>query len=174
MQYRKSDNIDEEMLDRIIATAYKDASLAERIKVYFLTRKNPEIKKLFNEYREIADKVKKVPLEECPDSVIKSIELKTGNENISFKLRPAYIFAATVLVVSTLVAVLLYQNKEKETVYSKAEIELAEQQVKTSLAILNKVFKKTEDLIQKDILPKRVGKPLNKSLSIINEVLIGG
>ena len=47
-------------------------------------------------------------------------------------------------------------------------------QVKTSLAILNKVFKKTENLIEDDILPKRVGKPVQKSFSIINQVLIGG
>jgi hypothetical protein len=173
MQDKKLNHIDEEILDKIIAAAYEDASLTDRIRIYFLAKKNPEINKLLYEYRETAGNVKKIPLEECPDSVTKSLEIKTG-EVKSFISKPAYAFAITLLVISTLVFVLLNQNKEKEQVYSKAEVEHAEQQVKTSLAILNKVFKKTEDLIREDILPKRVGKPVHKSLSIINEVLIGG
>ena len=174
MQDKKLNNIDEEILDKIIAVAYKDAPVTDRIRIYLLAKKNPEVKKILNEYRQTAGNVKKIPLEECPDSVIKSLETKTGKENKSFIIKPAYAFAITVLVLSTLVFVLLNQNKEKEQVYSKAEIENAELQVKTSLAILNKVFKKTENLIREDILPKRVGKPVHKSLSIINEVLIGG
>lgn len=174
MQYSKPDNISEEMLNRIISAAYKDAPLIDRIRIFFLTKKNQEVKKLLKEYRRTVNNIKKVPLEECPDSVINSLDIKTKKESKSFVLKPAYIFAITVLVISTLAIVLLNQSEEKEHVYTKAEIELAEQQVKTSLAIVNRVFKKTEDLIQEDILPKRVGKPIHKSLSIINEVLIGG
>jgi hypothetical protein len=174
MQYGKPNNIDEEMLNRIIAVAYKDAHLTDRIRIYFLAKKNPDVKKLLNEYRRTANGVKKVPLEKCPDSIIKSLEIKTLEKKKSFMLKPAYVFTITVIVISTLVVVLLNQSKEKEHIYTKAEIELAEEQVKTSLAIVNRVFKKTEDLIQKDILPKRVAKPIHKSLSIINEVLIGG
>jgi hypothetical protein len=173
MQYSKY-NIDEEMLDRIIAVAYKDAPLIDRMRIYSLAKKNPEVKKLLNEYRRTANSVKKVPLGKCPDAVIKSLEIKSRGENKSFILKPVYAFAITVLVISTLVIVLLNQSKEKEHIYTKAEIELAEEQVKTSLAIVNRVFKKTEDLIEEDILPKRVAKPIYKSLSIINKVLIGG
>ncbi len=174
MQDKKLNNIDEEILDKIIAVAYKDASLNDRISIYLLAKRNPEVKRLLNEYMETAGNVKKVPLEECPDSVIKSLEIKTGKEKKSFVIKPAYAFAIIVLFVSALVFVLLNQNKEKEQVYSKAEVAHAEMQVKTSLAILNKVFKKTESLIEDDILPKRIGKPVQKSFSIINEVLIGG
>lgn len=102
------------------------------------------------------------------------MEVKTGKEKKSLIIKPAYAFAIIILFVSVLVFVLLNQNKEKEQVYSKAEVAHAEMQVKTSLAILNKVFKKTENLIEDDILPKRIGKPVQKSFSIINEVLIGG
>jgi hypothetical protein len=174
MQYSKPNNIDEEMLNRIIAVAYKDAPSLDRIGIYFLAKKNPEVKKLLNEYRRTANGVKKVPREKCPDSVVKSLEAKTLEKKKSFILKLAYVFTITVIVISTLVVVLLNQSKEKEHIYTKAEIELAEEQVKTSLAIVNRVFKKTEDLIQEDILPKRVAKPIHKSLSIINEVLIGG
>ena len=174
MQDKKLNDISEEILDKIIAVAYKDASLKDRINIYFLAKKNPEVNRLLKEYKETASNVKKVPLEECPDSVIKSLEIKTGKEKKSFVIKPAYAFAIIVLFVSALVFVLTNQNKEKEPVYTKAEVAQAEMQVKTSLAILNKVFKKTENLIEDDILPKRVGKPVQKSFSIINQVLIGG
>ena len=167
-------NIDEEILDRIISAAYKDAGLINRLKIYFLAKKNPEVKLIYNEYRIIAESVKNIPLDECPDSVTESLEINAKKEKRSFALKPAFVFAIALVFVFTLVAVLMFQNKERETVYSKAEIELAEKQVKESLAIVNRIFKKTENLIQNDVLPKRVGKPIHKSLSIINEVLIGG
>jgi hypothetical protein len=173
MQDKKPNSINEEILDKIIAVAYKDASLNDRISIYFLAKKNPEIKSILSEYRETAGNVKKVPLEECPDSVVNSLEIKTEKEKKSFIIKPSYVFAIVILFVSALVFVLTNQNKEKP-VYSQTEVEQAEIQVKTSLAILNKVFKKTENLIEDDILPKRVGKPIQKSFSIINEVLIGG
>lgn len=174
MRNKKLSNIDEKTFDMIIAAAYKDAGLRDRIKVYFLVNKNPEAKRLYNEYRSTSDKVKRIPLDECPESITESLNIKTERKNKPLILKPAYIFAIAVIIVSTIVAILLNQNNGKEPVYTKAEIEQAEQQVKTSLAIVNRVFKKTEDLIEKDILPKRVARPLNKSLSIINEVLIGG
>jgi hypothetical protein len=174
MQDKKLNSISEEILDKIIAVAYKDASLNDKISIYFLAKKNPEIKSLLSEYRETAGNVKKVPLEECPDSVVNSLEIKTKKEKKSFIIKPSYAFAIVILFVSALVFVLTNQNKEEKPVYTKTEVEQAEIQVKTSLAILNKVFKKTENLIEDDILPKRVGKPIQKSFSIINEVLIGG
>jgi hypothetical protein len=174
MQNKKFNNIDENILDKIISVAYKDASLKDRINVYFLARNDPEVKRLLNEYRETAGNVKKVPLEECPDSVITSLKIKTGKEKKSFIIKPAYAFAIIVLFVSALVFVFLNQKKEKEPVYTKAEVAQAEMQVKTSLAIINKVFRKTENLLDDDILPERVGKPVQKSFSIINQVLIGG
>ena len=174
MQNKKLNNIDEEILNKIIGVAYKDASLIDRIRTYFLAKKNPDVQRLLNEYRETAGNVRKVPLEECPDSVTKSLGIKKVKEKKSFIIKPAYAFAIVVLFVSALVFVLLNQNKEKEPIYTKAEVAQAEMQVKTSLAILNEVFKKTENLIEDDILPKRVGEPVQKSFSIINQVLIGG
>jgi hypothetical protein len=170
----KKNKIDEETLDKIISVAYKDAGLIDRLKIYFLAKKNSEVKRIYNQYSNTALGVKKIPLDEVPDSIIESLQIKTVKVKKPFILKPAYIFATSFLVVSALVAVLLYQNKEEDQIYTKAEIELAEQQVKESLVIVNRIFKKTENLIQEEVLPKRIGKPIHKSLSIINEVLIGG
>ena len=166
--------ISEELLDKIISAAYKDATLIDRIKIYFLTKKYPEVKKIYNEYFKTAMNVKNIPLYKFPESSLREVELKTIRVNKSFYLKPSYAFAFSFLLIAGLVAVLFYQDKKEEPVYSKSEIELAEKQVKESLAIVNRIFKKTENLIQEEVLPKRVGKPIHKSLSIINEVLIGG
>jgi hypothetical protein len=166
--------IDEEVLNKIIAAAYKDGGLVERIKVHLLSKKYPEVKRIFDEYRATAEKIKNVPLDKCPGSVVESIQTKTANQNKFFILKPAYIFAAAFLVVTITASLIWFKSKEEKPVYTKAEIELAEEQVKESLAIVNKVFKKTENLIQDEVLPERVGKPIRKSLTIINDVLIGG
>ena len=92
MQNKKLNKMDENILDKIISVAYKDASLKDRINVYFLAKKNPEVKKLLTEYRETAGNARKVPMEECPDSVITSLEIKTGKEKKSFIIKPAYAF----------------------------------------------------------------------------------
>ncbi len=164
---------DDETLDKIIAAAYKDANLIDRIKIYFITKQDDKVKKIFNEYRAAAKAVKQIPLDECPGSIIESIKVKTVKEKNS-ALKPVYMFAVSLIVVLSFIAVFWFQNKDTKRVYSTAEIELAEKQVKESFVIVNRVFKKTEKLIQNDILQKRVGKPVRQSLSIINEVLIGG
>lgn len=168
------DKIDEYILTKIIAAAYKDAGLIDRIKVYFLTKKNADIKRVYNEYRTTAKKIKNIQLEVCPDSIIELIKIKTKKEKRLFILKPVYPFAVTFFIVTILAAILIFKTKEEKTVYTKAEIELAEEQVKNSLAIVNKIFKKTGNLINDDVLPKRVGKPIHKSLTIINDVLTGG
>ncbi|RPI73063.1 MAG: hypothetical protein EHM47_06855 [Ignavibacteriales bacterium] len=165
--------MNEELLNKIIAAAYKDAGLIDRIKIYFLAKKEPEVKKIFDEYRATASTIKNFPLERIPDSIVNSLKFETDRKK-PLVLKPAYIFAVSIVAVTITIAVILFQIKKDEPVYSQAEIEFAEEQVKTSLAIVNKIFKKTENLIQEEILPKRVGKPIHKSLTIINNVLTGG
>jgi len=165
---------DEDTLNKIISAAYKDAPLTDRLKVYLLARKNDEVKKIFDEYRITAGHIKKIKPDECPDYLIESVKAKVKPGEKIFILRPAFIFTAALLIITITVSLLVFHNKEEKPVYSKTEIELAEKQVKTSLVILNKIFKKTENMIQEDILLRRVGRPVHKSLTIINDVLIGG
>lgn len=174
MQHRKYNEIDDDTLNKVISAAYDDAGLKDRIMIYFLTKRNPQVKQLFNEYRNTSKKVKRIPLDKCPSSVTESLNITVAKENKALVIKPAYVFPVIILLVSILITILITQTKEEKKTFTKAEIELAEQQVKKSLTIVNKVFKKTENLIHEEVLPKRVGKPIQKSLSIINEVLIGG
>ena len=51
MQEKKSNKIDEKLLDKIIAVAYSDAGLYDRIIVWVKSKNNPEIKGLLDEYK---------------------------------------------------------------------------------------------------------------------------
>lgn len=168
----KKNNLNEETLNKIISTAYKDAGLVDRLKVYFLTKKDAEAKKIFNEYRITAQRVKNIQLDKYPGSLVKAIKIMPGKEKKSFGFKP--VFAVSLLAAIITITVIWFNLKEADPVYSEAEIELAEKQMKESLVIVNKVFKKTEDLILEEVLQERIGKPVNKSLKIINNVLTGG
>ena len=50
----ESNQINEKFLDEIIRVAYGEGNILERLRVYFRARKNYEIKKLLEEYRETA------------------------------------------------------------------------------------------------------------------------
>ena len=78
------------------------------------------------------------------------------------------------MFVLAIISIFLIRQTAEIPKYSKAEIELAQQQLGESIAIVNKVFNKAEQKLDKEILNKRVSKQLNKGLNLVNEYLIGG
>ena len=73
-----------------------------------------------------------------------------------------------------IISFFLFRQPATTYKYSKAEIELAQQQLGESVAIVSKVFTKAEQKLDKEILNKHVSKQLNKGLNLVNEYLIGG
>ncbi len=74
----------------------------------------------------------------------------------------------------TIVGIILFNNPAPEYTYTKVEIELAQQQLQESIAIVNKVFHKVETELDTDVMPIYVGKQVNKSFNLLNDLLIGG
>jgi len=163
--------IDEKTINKIISAAYKDAGIIDRIKIYFLIIKNPDAKKIFEEYRATAKVVKEIKPDKYPGNVKESLKLQNINPG---KLIPAPAYAIIIFLITAMAVFLLTKESDEEKIYTTKEIKIAEEQVKETLAIVNKIFKKTENLIQDKVFPQRIGKPINKSLSIINDVLTGG
>ena len=58
--------------------------------------------------------------------------------------------------------------------YSTQEIEQATDQVKLALAYLNQVTSRTEEIIEKQILPQQVIKPMKSSIKTALKPLING
>jgi hypothetical protein len=184
MQENISNKIDDKLLDKIIAVAYGDAGLYDRLVVWINARRYQEIEKMLDEYKLTASSVHSLDEKKLPEANLKSVyhkirQLEKPKPVISFIYsfifsKPLVSSAVVGLFIVTIVSVLLFYNPPLEQRYTKAEIELAQQQLGESLAIVNKVFQNTEIKIDVEVLSKHVSKPLNKGLIYLNDYLIGG
>jgi hypothetical protein len=183
MLEKSSNKIDEKLLDKIIAVAYNDAGLYDRMVVWIKARRYPEIKKLLDEYKLTASAVHSLDEKNLSDSMVNSIKQRTNGKSnsdfigsiiYSFASKPLLSASTAGIIILAIVSVLLFYNPPLQQKYTKAEIELAQRQLGESLAIVNKVFQNTEIKIDIDVLSKHVSKPLNKGLIYLNDYLIGG
>jgi len=188
MQEKNSNKIDEKLLDKIIAVAYKDAGLYDRLIVWMNARKDQEIKKFLNEYKLTASSVHSLDEEKLPEANLKSVYHKIGKiekpkpavpfihsfiHSFDFS-KPLITSAAIGLFIIAIVSVLLFYNPQPDQKYSRAEIELAQKQFEHSLAIVGKVFQDAKEKLDTEVISKHVSKPLNKGLDFLNDYLIGG
>ena len=184
MREKSSYKIDEKLLDKIIAVAYSDAGLYDRMVVWINVRRDPEIKGLLDEYKLTASSVHSLDEKKLPETNLKSVYHKIGQTEKtnpvvpfihSFNFSKPLVSSAVIgFIIITIVSVLLFYNPAPEQKYTKTEIELAQQQLGESLAIVNKVFQNTEKTLDAEVISKHVSKPLNKGLIYLNDYLIGG
>jgi hypothetical protein len=183
MQENISNKIDEKLLDKIVAVAYGDAGLYDRLIVWMNARRDPEIEKLLAEYRLTTKSVHQLIETELPESTLNYVRQRTiakpkndffSSIIYSFASKPLLSASTAGIIIVVIVSVLFFYNPPPEHNYTKAEIELAQQQLGESLAIVNKVFQNTEKKIDMEVLSKHVSKPLNKGLIYLNDYLIGG
>jgi len=183
MQEYISNKINEKLLDKIISVAYSDAGLYDRLVVWIKAMRNPEVEKMLSEYKLTAKSVHQIAESELPESTISPVrqQIKGRQKNdfigsiiYSFASKPLLSASMAGIIILIIISVLLFFNPPPEQKYTRAEIEIAQQQLGTSLAIVNKVFRKTEIKIDEEVLSKHVSKPLNKGLIYLNEYLIGG
>ncbi len=188
MQEKSSNKIDEKLLNKIIAVAYKDAGLYDRLIVWINSIKDREIKKVLNGYKLTASSVHSLDEKKLPEASLISVYRKIGQRE---KSEPAVPFfhsfihsfdfskplvssAAIGLIIIAIISILLFYNPQPEQKYSRAEIELAQKQFEHSLAIVGKVFQDAEEKLDNEVISKHVSKPLNKGLDFLNDYLIGG
>ncbi len=176
---------DEKFLYSIISVAYGDAGIIEKFRINLAARKDPRVKQLLDEYKLTADAVSEIPPSECPDYIIEKVEKETGTGErkvSSTRLRftelfigkPQFSAAIAIVVVGLIVSVLLINQPSRKPEYNKVQVELAEKQVKQSLALISRVLYSTGDKVENDIITQQVVKPVSKSLTIINNLFDGG
>jgi len=173
-----------ELVDKIISVAYGDASFFERMIVNWKASRISEVRKVLEEYKSTANSVQSIRKDELPEYVVESvrrrIEFENESENliskIYFALFAKPVFSATVvsIFVLAIISIFIFRQPSATHEYSKTEIELAQQQLGESIAIVNKVFNTAEQKLDKEIIYDRVSKQLNKGLNLVNEYLIGG
>jgi len=184
MQKNNLNNIEESLLDKIIAVAYGDAGWIDRITIHRMAKKDPLVKQLLNEYRLTAASVHNIKETELPAIISETAKLKLGNEfnsNPAGSFIYAWLFARPIIstgiasiFVIAICGILLFNEPVPEYTYTEAEIELAQQQLQESISIVNKVFRKAETELDTEVMPIHVGKQVNKSFNLLNDLLIGG
>ncbi len=173
--------INKELEEKIIAVAYGDAPIIDRIKILFLSLKNQQIKILLNDYKVTAKAVHKIDELKLPVEVVQSsmdkIDLNKEERFLFFYTHPKFAMAGSLIAIICIAIIsyfTFFHQNSTMTKYSKAEIELAQKQARESLEIVAKVFRKTEADIDKDILTKKISKPLNEGLTIVSDYVTGG
>lgn len=91
----------------------------------------------------------------------------------TFIYKPALTTAAVLVISAGIVIFILFKNTGGNH-YSKKQIQLAERQVKQSLVLVNKIFNRTADKLENDILKEQVAKPVHEGVSTINDLFRGG
>lgn len=185
MVSKKSYELNEEMLNKIISVAYGDATLKDKFIVMRAAEQNQEIQEALNSYKQTANDVDALREEEYPDDLIKNVSRK----NIPvFKKTSSFLFdlystvfsrpiisATTTIVLITAIVTTLIVNKPAQISYhySKAEINNADQQARKALAIIGKFFKQTQSTLENEIMGEHVAKPINDGIGIVNNILEG-
>lgn len=187
MQKNNSNKIETELVNKIISVAYGEAGLIDRIVVLWEAVRNENVKQLLEDFRTTANGVHKLKQIELPEyiteKVSKKIAIKTESESFFSKIPLAFFLlfsrklipvAAAGIIILAVVSFFIFREPEPTHKYTKAEIELAEKQFKQSLAIVGKVFKRTEEKLDRDILKTKVSKQVNKGLIIVHDYITGG
>lgn len=175
--------MNEELENKIIAYAYDDLNSFEKIEMKRLIGESDEARKIFDEHRSVYNSVKNVNRYECPDELVKSVNQKIGlreDNNRSFFgelytlfiSKPALAAATASVLVLIFVSTLFINRPVQYNGYSKMEVELADRQVKYSLAVIGKIFDKTEETIEKEVLATKVGKPIKQGINLVNNLFI--
>lgn len=185
MKRKKSFEISEEMQNKIISVAYRDASLLDRIKVFRIVAQSDEARNLLNSYKITADKVKQIGEEEFPRELLKSVEHKTVpfkkiTNTFMYDLfsivlsRPIASAAASVILIAAIItSVIINRPVQYNYNYSRAEVTEAGKQAEYAFSIVGKIFKETQITLQKEVLGNAVAKPFHKSIRIVNNLLEG-
>ena len=187
MQKKESNKSDQRLIDKVIKVAYGDAGIVDWFYIRFKALTNNEIKSLIEDYKRTAAAVHNLKQEDVPEHVIdkvnnyknSSIQKKAKFSAISYgfftlwnkKAIPATVFGILILII---VSFLLLREPTQTPKYSKAEIELAEKQLKQSLAVVGKAFQTAEKSFSEEVLNNQINKKLNRGYYLVNNILIGG
>lgn len=185
MVSKKSYELNEEMLNKIISVAYGDATFKDKFIVMRAAKQNPEIYKVFTSYKQTAKEVDVLREEEYPDDLLRNIVKKNfpkAKNTNSFLFdfysvvfsRPFISATTTIILIGAIITTLIINKPVQYNYkYSEAEIISADKQVRQAFNIVGKFFKQTQSTLENEIMGERVAKPINEGIGIVNNILEG-
>jgi len=175
--------IDEQLLEKIISVAYGDSGLLDKTKINYLASKYSNVKELLDEYKNTADEIHSIELEEFPNS---SLEEVMGKLNIDkekqpkfwndlysvFIRKPALVLAFSALILVS-ITISIFQNKDvNQNEYSTQEIVQANKDAHEALYLVSTILNDASRQLHNDVIKEKIASPINQSLGIINNILL--
>ena len=172
---------------------YFDSSLSRKKRKFINEHLRSCLKcsETFREYEIMLNSIQNFELKKCPDEVVDSVfdiinindkfsrrksVLDRINEFLFLYSRQLGIVGATVTVFFCIFLISSQINRTipKHQQYTTQDVEQATSQVKLALAYFNQVTSRTEEIIEKQILPQQVLKPMKTSIKTALKPLING
>jgi len=173
----KFNNLSQEYIDKIVLVAYGDGGFVDEIKIYLDARKNPELKKLLNEYRQTAKEVRSLKNEIYTGQT--NIKVQKKNNLIeyfikAFVRKPVFSAAFTLLLIGGISSYLILSNNSPNYNYTQTEVIKAERDLNESFSIINAYFNQTSNAIEINVIKEKINEPIEKSIKVLNNYLNGG
>ena len=178
----------EQLLDE-----YIDGQLSKTVikQIRAHLRQCQDCAKKYEAYEQMHQDVSQLGLIRCPENVVTSVyqalELEGNGKKRALIFdwlsdllsSPAFAlrFAGAVIVIVLLITViyLKFSNRPQVSVqYTNEEVEQAKNQVKLTLAYINQITSRTEDIIEKQVLPENILKPMKSSIRAAFKPLFNG
>ena len=151
----------------------------------------PDCSGAFKEYEQMFGELKNLETKKCPDEIVDSVYQILSLDETRERRKPVWEFLtefffmhtrqlkfAVVAVSIFLLTVLVYdkinQPQNLSTEYTTEEIAEATDQVKLALAYFNQATSRTEEILQKQVLPEQVIKPMKASIKTAFKPLMNG
>ena len=178
MNYKKSSDINQTNIDKIINVAYGDGTLKDKLTVKSLIRSNEDAKKIFEHYRKTAAAVGKMGIDNIPEDLLSKMDERVKRE-FNFKRsiasdlytifvsKPAGAFATASLLVLLIVTLFIF-NIPVNRQYTDAELIKADRQTKQALLFVSGIFSDAGSTVKDDILTTRVADPLQEGINLVN------
>ena len=179
MNYKKSSEISEKCLNKIISAAYGNASLIDTIQVKRLIKKNSELKALYEEYRRTAEAVHSLKIEEYNSEsnfVPRELNNKQKSMTILEELYSVFlgkpvVYGATITILLISILFSVFSNREiSYNGYTLAEVKKAKRESRIAISIVSEIFSETGTTLKTDILYKEVSKPINEGINTVNKL----
>lgn len=175
MNYKKQFKISDELQNVIINVAYGKSSFWERRKIYNLSKKNENVRKLLNDYSKTASIVHSIHKQEyLGSSKIQQISpsKKSIFDDIYLMIigKPVMASIATVILIFALTFSFINNQQLTYEKYTISEVQKANIEAKQAFRIVNKIFNKTENFIRNDILAKEVSKPIKNGINTVDKL----
>ncbi|MFA7287797.1 MAG: hypothetical protein WC055_02855 [Melioribacteraceae bacterium] len=173
---------DDLLLEKIISVAYKDASFFDKIKINYLASKYSNVKEILDEYKQTANEIHSIELEEFPTSslekVLEKLEVEKEkqpqfwNDIYSLVIRkPALVYSLSLLLILSVSISIFVRKDPVYSQYSKEEVVKADKQTREALYIVATILNDAQTRITEDVIKEKIAAPLNQSLGILNNII---